>query len=102
MLEGLTNWLREQIQKVWDAFVAFMIWLVLNSLSVFLDAAVWVLNNVPVPQFLTQHTIGGLLGQAGSTILWFVDLFQIGPSMAVIASAMLFYLVRRVLTLGIW
>ncbi|MEN9184198.1 phage coat protein, partial [Xanthomonas vesicatoria] len=43
-----------------------------------------------------------MLGNAGSTILWFADVFMIGPSLVAIGAAMIFYLLRRVLTLGIW
>ncbi|WP_324097471.1 hypothetical protein [Xanthomonas euvesicatoria] len=50
----------------------------------------------------SPQSIGGMLGNAGSTILWFADVFKIGPALVMIGAAMVFYLLRRVLTVGIW
>ena len=55
-----------------------------------------------MPDFMKGQSIGGMLGNAGSTILWFADVFKIGPALVMIGAAMVFYLLRRILTVGIW
>lgn len=101
-LTDVTNWLKEQIVAVWNAFVEFMGDLFLTWFQHIVDVNLYALSLLPVPDFLNGQTLGGMLGQAGPTVLWLVDVFQIGPSMAAISAAMVFYVVRRFITLGIW
>ncbi len=101
-LTDVTNWFKEQIVAVWHAFVAFMGDLFLAWFQHIVDVNLYVLSLLPVPDFLSGQTLGAMLGQAGPSVLWFVDVFQIGPAMAVISTSMVFYIVRRFLTLGIW
>lgn len=102
MLKGITDWLREQILKIWEAFAGFMEDLFLIWVEHTLDMVIFVFGLVPAPDFLSQHTLGSLLGQAGPTVGWLVMTFRIGEGLALISSAMAFYLVRRILTVGIW
>ena len=102
MLEKLTNWLKEQIVALWNAFTEFMGDLFLLWVEHSLSLIIWVLDRLPVPEFLTQHSIGSVLGNAGPTVAWMITTFRIGESLTVIGSAMAFYIIRRVLTLGIW
>ncbi|KAB0515654.1 hypothetical protein F7R02_25890 [Xanthomonas cissicola] len=66
------------------------------------DPLLYVLTLLPMPDFMKGQSIGGMLGNAGSTILWFADVFKVGPALVMIGAAMVFYLLRRVLTVGIW
>lgn len=102
MLDQLTNWLREQIQKFWQALQDLLGDLFVMWLKHSIEMIVWTIAHIPVPAFLQQESLGTILGRAGPTIGWFVATFQIGPSLGVIATAMVFYIVRRFLTLGIW
>lgn len=102
MLKKLTDWLREAIQAIWDAFTAFMGDLFLAWVEHSLGIIVWVLNRLPVPDFLSGQSIGSVLGNAGPTVAWMVGTFRIGESLSVIGAAMAFFIVRRLLTLGIW
>ena len=102
MLKKLTDWLREAIQAIWDAITEFMGDLFLDWVERSLAIIVWVLDKLPVPDFLSSQSIGSLLGNAGPTVGWMVSTFRIGESLTVIGSAMAFYIIRRFLTLGIW
>lgn len=101
-LTDITNWFRDQFKAIWDSFVKFMKDLFIFWLEHTVDMIQTVFDMLPAISFTDGQSIGSILGQAGPTVAWFVDLFQIGPSLAVIASAMVFYIVRRLLTLGIW
>lgn len=102
MLEKLTNWLKEALLALWNAFTEFMgdlFWLwVKNALSMWL----WVFQHIPAPPFLDGESLGSIMGRAGPVVGWIIATFKIGESMTVIAAACVFYIVRRVLTLGIW
>lgn len=102
MLTKLTNWLKEQILAVWNAFIEFMGDLFLTWVEHSLTMILWVLDRLPVPDFLQGQSIGSILGQAGPTVGWMVTTFRVGESLSVIGAAMAFYIVRRLLTLGIW
>lgn len=102
MLEKLTNWLKEAIEKIFDAFMQFMgdlfwIW-VKHILTMWL----WVFNHIPPPPFLDGESLGAILGRAGPVVGWIIQTFRIGESFTVIGVAMVFFVVRRFFTLGIW
>lgn len=102
MLEKLTNWLREQLLSVWDAFFRFMQDLFLFWLEHQLAMVLWMINHIPSPQFLSQHSLGSLLGSAGPTVAWAIGIFKVGEAATIISGAMVFYVLRRILTIGIW
>ncbi|KGE50658.1 phage coat protein [Xanthomonas axonopodis pv. vasculorum] len=98
----LTAWIWKAVKAVWQAFADFIGDLFVLFLDKALSAVLYVMNLLPMPDFMKGHSIGEMLGNAGSTILWFADVFKIGPSLVAIGAAMIFYVLRRVLTLGIW
>lgn len=102
MIEAITNWLRDQFIAVWDAFFKFMQDLFLFWLEHQLTLVLWMIDNIPSPDFLTQHTLGSLLGSAGPTVAWAITIFKVGEAAALISGAMVFYVLRRILTIGIW
>ncbi|WP_017174116.1 hypothetical protein [Xanthomonas phaseoli] len=101
-LSDLTAWIFKALKVLWQAFADFMSDLFVMWLEQSLSAVLYVLSLLPMPDFMKGQSIGAMLGNAGSTILWFADVFMIGPSLVAIGAAMIFYLLRRVLTLGIW
>ena len=102
MLQKLTDWLKEQILAVWEAFIGFMQDLFLLWLEHTLAMITFMIGMVPVPAFLQQHSIGSILGAAGPTVGWMVSTFKVGESLAMISAAMTFFIIRRFFTLGIW
>lgn len=101
-LDSLSAWLWKVIKEFWDSLVAFVGDLFVIWLEQSLNAILYVVNLLPMPSFMEGQSIGSLMGQAGNTVLWFADVFSIGPALAMLGVAMAFYVVRRVLTLGIW
>ena len=101
-LGDLTDWLVDQIKAVWNALVAFLGDLFLTWVQHTIDMLVWVLAKIPVPDFLTSQSLGTMLGNAGPTVLWFCDVFMIPQCMSVLASAMVFSVIRKLVTVGIW
>lgn len=102
MLKKLTDWIREQILLIWEAFIGFMQDLFIMWLEHSLQVIVFTFNLLPPPAFLSQQSLGSILGNAGPIVGWFVATFRIGESLALIGAAMTFFIIRRVLTLGIW
>lgn len=101
-LSDLTQWLWQLVNAIWQAFVDFVDDLFVTVLEKSLAVVVYVLNLISVPDFMRDHSIGSLLGEAGDTILWLVHILRIDESLMVIGIGMSFYVMRRILTLGIW
>lgn len=101
-LTDVTSWMAEQLRHLWDAFALYMQVLFLVWVQQMMQLWIAVIALIPAPDFLNAQSIASMLGDAGPEIMWFVTIFQVPASSAVIASATVFYFVRRVLTLGIW
>ena len=102
MLEKLTNWFKEAIEKIFSAFMQFMADLFWIWVQHTLDMWLWIFNRIPPPPFLDGENIGTILGRAGPVVGWIIQTFRIGESFTVIGVAMAFFIVRRLVTLGIW
>ncbi|WP_349809756.1 phage coat protein [Xanthomonas hortorum pv. hederae] len=100
--DDLTAWLWSAVKAVWQAFTDFMSDLFVMWLEQSLAAVLYVLTLLPMPDFMKGQSIGSMLSNGGGTILWLADVFKIGPSLVAIGAAMVFFVLRRVLTLGIW
>lgn len=101
-LTDVTNWLKEQIIKFWEAIEAFFNDLVVTALEQMLELVALAFESLPVPQFLTQYSIGNMLGNAGPTVGWAVQTFKIGECMALFAAAYTFKITRKIVTFGKW
>ncbi|WP_228508316.1 phage coat protein [Xanthomonas phaseoli] len=101
-MTDFTTWLLGALKALWDAFAQFMGDLFLVWLQHTLEMIVLVFSMVSEPQFLKGSNLQTLFGAAGGSIGWWISVLQIDSCMAVVASACVFYIIRRVLTLGIW
>lgn len=101
-LDDFSAWLWKVVKLIWDAVVDFFQDLFVFWLEQTFTLILYVMSLIPVPDFISSNSIGSLLGQAGSTILWWCDILQVGPSLTVISAAMVFYVIRRIVTVGIW
>lgn len=101
-LDDITDWLAQLVRDVWDAFVTllkdFLVWIVETVLNV----VAWIIELIPVPDFLSGVSIASMLGSAGPSVAWAVSTFRIGECIALIAAAYAFRLLRKLLTLGQW
>ncbi len=101
-LTDLTKWLWDAIVRIFGALITLLNDLVIIFFDGCFSLILLLLGVLPLPDFLAGHTMADLLGSAGSTIVWFCDVFQISNSMRVISAAMVFQIMRRLITLGIW
>ena len=60
-LTNLTNWLKEQIVAVWHAFTTFINDTLVAALQTVADAVIYVLNHIPMPDWLAQYSLCALL-----------------------------------------
>lgn len=101
-LDDITNWLRDLVSDVWDAFVTLVKDVLVWCVEIVLSVVAWVVELIPVPDFLSGVSIASMLGSAGPSVAWLVSTFRIGECIALIAAAYAFRLLRKLLTLGQW
>jgi len=101
-LTDLTNWIRGLIEKLWHAIESFFNDLIVFAIEKGLELIALAFESLPVPQFMTQNSIGSLLGQAGPTVGWFVETFQIQGCMSLLAAGAIFRITRKIVTFGKW
>lgn len=101
-LERLTNWFKEMLSALWEAFTTFMGDLLLSGLELVLDAFATAVEWIGVPDFMQEYSVGGALGHLPGGLQWMLVQFKIPEGLAVIALAWVFRLVRKLLTLGQW
>lgn len=77
-----------------DAFIAIV--------GLLLDLISYVINHIPVPDFLTSSSLGVMFSGIDPSILYFAQYFKLTECFALIASAVAFRLLRKFLTLFQW
>lgn len=101
-LQDITDFIRRQVERLWDALVKFFQDLVVYAIDKMLELIALAFEQLPVPEFMQQYNLNTLLGNAGSTVGWFVQTFRIGECLAVLALGITFRIMRKLLTMGKW
>lgn len=102
MLEKLTNWLKELVLAIWQAFSDFMSDLLLKALELWLVSVTLMWSKVPMPDFLDGYSLCSLISQAGPTVGWAMNTFRIGEGLGLLAAGFAFRMVRKLATLFQW
>lgn len=101
-LTDLTNWIRDLVEKLWNAIEQFGNDLIVLAIEKMLEVVALAFEALPVPEFMTQHSIGSLLSNAGPTVGWLVETFKISECMAILAGGAVFKVTRKIVTFGKW
>lgn len=101
-IDDFKAWLWNLVLKMFDTLWDMVIASIVRTFKMLTELILYVLSKMPLPEFMQNTSIGDILAKGGNTVMWFAQLFQLGPSMIMIGTAIVFYLLRRVLTLGIW
>lgn len=101
-LSKLTWWFSYAIQTVFNAVVAFLKDLVTYTLGVLLALVLAAISAVGVPAWISQYSLGNLLGQSGAVAAFFMSEFQIPLGLTLLGFGYAFRLTRKFLTLFQW
>ncbi len=101
-IDDFKAWLWNLVLKIFDTLWDMVIASVVRTFKMLTELILYVLSKLPLPEFMQNTSLGDMLSKGGNTVMWFAQLFQLGPSMVMIGIAIVFYLLRRVLTIGIW
>ncbi len=101
-LNDFTNWLAEQLTKLWEAIETFFTDLLVGLVETVLEAYALIVELIPVPDFLSTYSLCNLLGLAGPEVGYFLQTFRIGEALGLIAAGYTFRLTRKLVTAGQW
>lgn len=101
-LERLTNWLKDTLTALWDAFKDFMGDFAVTVVGMVLDVAALCIEAIQVPDFVMAYSLSSLLGQGGEWIAWLITTFKIGTGLTLLGAGWAFRLLRKLFTLGQW
>jgi hypothetical protein len=101
-LDDLTGWLAQLLKDLFHAGEDLLKDLLIKLIENTLAAWLYVLDSIPVPDFIAQYSLGTLLGAAGPQIGWIMGTFRIGEGLLLLGAGFAFRLTRKALTLGQW
>lgn len=101
-LTKFTQWITDLIKQLWSDIVDFWRELWVDIASQLLSAIADLINAIPVPDFLSSHSIGSIIGSFPSDISYFVGQLHLQEPMMLIAAGFAFRMTRKAFTLFRW
>jgi len=101
MLKELTDWLFLLVRDALLALLDLLTDAFVTVVDLVCEAVVTVLALVPVPEFMSSG-LAALFGQLDGGILYFVSVLGLPQALAIIGTAYVFRLGRKVITLFQW
>ncbi|MEP6485362.1 MAG: phage coat protein [Rudaea sp.] len=100
--DDITGWFVKIVRAIWRAFTDLIGDVIVLVFKAVLAAFSYIVNLIPVPAFMTDNTVGSLLGNAGPVVGWLASEMQLSAALGFIAAGYAFRLTRKLLTLGQW
>jgi hypothetical protein len=101
-LQKLTDWFQDLLKKIFDAVLDFFHDIFIWCVELVLGAISSLVSSIPVPDFLTNNSMGDLINQLPSFALYVASAMAIPQAFLIILSGVSFRLLRKLLTLGQW
>ncbi|AKG02875.1 hypothetical protein BM547_32520 [Pseudomonas aeruginosa] len=112
MIETVASWFKallawfgrifEWFLGMFKDFMEFIADLPLLIFKGVMEGALYLINALPVPQFLVQYKLQTLFSGLPESVLWFIQFFGIPQGLAILGAGVAFRLLRKALTLGQW
>ena len=101
-LTDLKNWLVGIIKQLWQAVSGFYHDISLKLIKQFLDVILELVKQIPVPQWMSDYSLGHLFGMLSPQLGYFVARLWIGQGLVLIGLGYAFRLLRKLLTALQW
>lgn len=101
-LSRLTGWFAYAINALFQAIAGLIRDMVVNIMSNILQLVLLMISAIPVPDFLKNYSMGGVLGNAGPIVGFFCAQLQVPAALGLIGVGYVFRLTRKFLTLFQW
>jgi hypothetical protein len=101
-LTDFKNWLIGIIKKLWDAISGFYHDMALKLVKGFLDAVAELVKHIPVPQWMSDYSLGHLFSMLSPQLGYFVDRIGLGQGLTLIGLGYAFRILRKLMTALQW
>ena len=101
-LSRITGWLAYALNVLFSAIVQVLKDLVTFVLAVVLGVVLLAIQAIPVPDWISGHSLGTSLGQLGPIVGFFMSTLQVPAALALIGSGYAFRLLQKFVTLFQW
>lgn len=87
---------------LWNDFVEYMDDLPIKIFKGVLEAILSVLQAITPPDFLANYKLSSIMAATNTDIGYFLNLSGISVALGLVASAVVFRVLRKLLTFGLW
>lgn len=101
-LDKLTGWFANALHSVFQGLVDLLKDILVFFLMMIFQVVELIVGSISPPAFLKSYSMGGILGNAGPIVGFFISQFQVGTALALIGGAYAFRLLRKFVTLFQW
>jgi len=101
-LSKLTWWFSYALNIFFRALVGFLKDLVTYVIGAVLSLVAMAVSAIGVPSWLSQYSLGSLLGQTGAVVGFFMGQLQIPLGLTLIGGGYVFRLTRKLVTVFQW
>lgn len=101
-LTDLKNWFLDVIKWLWDAWTGFYHDMSVDIIKRVFEAVGEIAKVIPVPQWMSDYSVGRLIGQLDPGLGYFVDRIGLGAGLTLLGLGYAFRVSRKVLTAFQW
>lgn len=97
------DWLTLEFYKgLWTDFMEYLDDWPIKVLKGVLEAVAGVIESIAPPDFLAQYTLASVMGPAMTEIGYFLAQSGVSTGLSIIAGAIVFRVMRKIVTFGLW
>lgn len=101
-LTDLKNWFIDIIKQLWTAISDFYHDISLKLVRAFLDVIAELAKQIPIPQWMSDYSLGHLFAMLSPQLGYFVDSLGLGQGLALIGLGYAFRVARKLATALQW
>lgn len=101
-INALVKWLGDVLKSLWTDIVNFLSDFWIGIADTILQSIASTVRSIPVPSFVSDHSIGSIIALLPPDIIYFVALLHLSEPLSLIAAAVAFRMVRKAVTLFQW
>jgi len=101
-LTSISDWLVELVKAIFLTIGDILYDFVVKISDAFLSVVSFLISSLPVPDFLSSHSLSAMFSAVDPTILYFISALGIPEGLGFISVAVGFRLLRKFVTLFQW
>lgn len=93
------EWFKNFLSGFKEWLIDVLLYIPRKLFDSFLNALAGVIEGLPLPSFIVDYSLGDLIDP---NILWLLHSSGVSTALSIISSAIVFRILRKILTFGMW